>query len=473
MRKILFNILKYIIKQLAKLIIWRYKPEIIAITGSVGKTSAKEAIYSVLANVGNLSSADKKGLRVRKSKGNLNNEFGVPLTIIGDWKENELNLVSRATPPEKYKLRKLLFWSKVILSALIRVVYPRKLALVRRSASEGGYPKVLILEYGADRPGDIKYLLKIGRPKIGVITAIGDTPVHVEFYESPAEVAKEKGKLIESLQTGGFAVLNFNDVYAMNMKEKTRANILTFGFNDGADIKISNFENYLQARIDADKTQINADTICVNPSNNLRESALEGVSFKIEYGGSFVPINLKNVFSRTQAYAVAAAFCVGIIYGLNLVEIAELIERYYIPPKRRMNLIKGIKESWVIDDSYNASPLSVKEALAVLKDLNIGRKIVLLGDMLELGKYSIEAHENAGKIVGEVADVLITVGPRAQFIADKARQSGMPPENIFSFHTADEALPEIKKIIKKGDLILVKASRAIGLDKIVDEIKEM
>ncbi len=466
--------IKNIIKRLAKWTIQRYQPEIIAITGSVGKTSAKEAIYAALKNY----------KRVRKSKGNLNNEFGVPLTIIGDWKENELNLVSRATPPEKYKFRKLLFWSKVILSALIRVVYPRKSALARRSprlaeaigetqVGVGGYPQVLILEYGADRPGDIKYLLKIGRPKIGVITAIGDTPVHVEFYESPAEVAKEKGKLIESLQTGGFAVLNFDDVYAMNMKEKTRANILTFGFNDGADIKISNFENYLQAQIDADKTQINADTIRVNPSNNLRESALGGVSFKIEYGGSFVPVNLKNVFSRTQAYAVAAAFCVGIIYGLNLVEIAELIERYYIPPKRRMNLIKGIKESRVIDDSYNASPLSVKEALAVLKDLNIGRKIALLGDMLELGKYSIEAHENASKIVGEVADVLITVGPRAQFIADKARQSGMPPENIFSFHTADEALPEIKKIIKKGDLILVKASRAIGLDKIVDEIKEM
>ena len=116
MRKILLNILKYILKQLAKLMIWRFKPQVIGITGSAGKTSTKETIYAVL----------KGHHRVRKSEGNLNNELGMPLTILGDWPEEELKLVSRDTPTGEKKLRKLFFWLRVIISALIRVLYPRK-----------------------------------------------------------------------------------------------------------------------------------------------------------------------------------------------------------------------------------------------------------------------------------------------------------------------------------------------------------
>lgn len=253
--------MKYILKQLAKLIIRRFQPQVIAITGSVGKTSAKEAIYAVLKNY----------RKVRKSEDNLNNELGVLLAIIGPpaggWKEEEL------------KSKKFLFWFKAIISASICVFNPRKSA----------YPEILILEYTADRSGDIKYLLEIAKPFIGIITAVGEIEA----------VSRERAGVVESLRANGFAVLNFDNEAIMNMKERTRAKIITFGFNEGADVKISGFEN----RSENDKPI--------------------GVSFKIEYAGSFVPVVLKNVFGEAQAYAAAVAACVGLIFDLNLVEISE------------------------------------------------------------------------------------------------------------------------------------------------------
>ena len=426
-------------KKISKKIITIYNPEIIAVTGSVGKTSAKEAIFAVLSNENNPAVVDRKKWRVRRTKGNLNNELGLPLTIIGDWRESGLHLVSRSQPAGTRRMAKLFFWIRVVLSGFFRIIFPRR----------GTYPQILVLEYGADRPGDLKYLLNIAKPKIGVVTAIGETPVHVEFYDGPEDVAREKGKLIESLPAGGYAVLNFDDDFVMGMKERTRANVMTFGFGDGADVKISNFEN------------------------KSMDGRPEGIFFKIEYQGNFIPVNIKNVFGRAQAYNVAIAFAVGIIYGLNLVEIGELIERYYFPIKGRMNLLEGIKETWIIDDSYNASPLSVKEALATVKELQAKRKIVVLGDMLELGKYSIEAHENVGKLAGDSADKLITVGSRAKFIAESAIKNGMNKAGVFICDSKEEAIEKLREILQKGDLVLIKASRGIGLDKMVDEIKKM
>ena len=224
--------------------------------------------------------------------GNLNNELGMPLTILGDFSDEQLKIVSRGYPAGKSKFKKILFWEKTILFSFIRLFNPLKSA----------YPEVLILEYGADRPGDIKYLLNIAKPKIAVITAIGETPVHIEYYENAQAVAKEKAKLVENLFVSNFAVLNFDDEMAMAMKEKTRAKIMTFGFNEGADVKIFNFENNLQT---------------------------EGCSFKIEHGGSFVPVVLKNVSDKQYAYATAIGVAIGIIYGLNLIESAESIVLNY------------------------------------------------------------------------------------------------------------------------------------------------
>jgi len=440
MYRLLLKILKWILKQLARLMIWRFKPQIIAITGSVGKTSVKEAVYAVLSHPKGLSK------RVRKSEGNLNNELGIPLTIIGEWKKAELKLVGRDEPPGKKKIRKSFFWLKVILIALGRIFF----------LSKSAYPKLLILEYAADRPGDIKYLSKIAAPHIGIVTTVGEIPVHVEFFSGPEAVIKEKSKLMEFLPANGFAILNFDSEIVMQMKERTRARVVTFGFSDGADVKISNFESRSQAR-----------------TNSAWGEIPMGISFKLEYGGSFVPVILKNSFGRAQAYAAAVAACIGLIYDLNLVEVAEALNENYSPAKGRMNLLEGIKDTYVIDDTYNASPLSVQEALETLSDLPAKRKIVVLGDMLELGKYSIEAHESIGRLVVGKADILITVGPRAKFIAESAKKTGMDKHKVLSFDTAAEAGITVQDLMKKGDLVLVKASRAVGLDKIVEEIRKM
>jgi UDP-N-acetylmuramoyl-tripeptide--D-alanyl-D-alanine ligase len=433
------SILKKLLKKCSSAIIWNYQPEIIAITGSVGKTSAKDAIFAVLSKKGESSLSEKERWRVRKSKGNFNNEIGTPLNIIGEWSDGDLQLISRETPAGTKRIQKIFFWMRVFVKAVGSI-------MVHRAKR---YPQVLVLEYGADRQGDIKYLLGMARPKIGVVTAIGETPSHLEYYPDAEAVAREKGRLIESLPAGGWAILNYDDELVLGMQEKTRARVKTFGFGEGADVRISQFEN---------------QSVDGRP---------EGIAFKIEHEGSFVPVTVKSVFGRAQAYSIAIAFAVGLTFGLNLVEIAELIERYYVPAKRRMNLIEGIKGSWIIDDSYNAAPLSVKEALSTVHDLEAGRKIAVLGDMLELGRLSIEAHESIGKMIPGIIDVLFVVGPRGKFIADSAIKSGMDRKNVHIFDTVGEMQPEVQNIVQKGDLVLVKASRGMGLDKVVDEIREM
>jgi UDP-N-acetylmuramoyl-tripeptide--D-alanyl-D-alanine ligase len=415
-----------ILRILGRLTIWRYEPKIIGITGSVGKTSAKVAIATVLG----------KEHRVRIASGNLNNDLGMPLTILGDWTPEELKLVSRDTPRGTATFRKLFFWIKVLSVSAYRVV-----------VKAPDYPEVLILEYGADRPGDIKYLLRIARPSIGIITAVGDVPVHVEFYAGPQEVAREKGRLIDGIPTTGFAILGADDDTVMRLKDRTRAKVITYGFHQGADLRIVRFENHIE------------------------EARPIGISFKIEYGGSFVPVRINGVFGKTHALAAGAAATVGLIFGMNLVKISEALESY-VPAGSRMELVPGVKHTLVIDDAYNASPLSMRAALETLKDLPAERKVAVLGDMLEIGKYTTEAHEQIGHLAGEIVDVLVTVGARAKFIVEGAKEIGMKKSNIYSFDTAEEAIEPLKDHLKKGDLVLVKGSHAMELDKIVAEIKE-
>jgi UDP-N-acetylmuramoyl-tripeptide--D-alanyl-D-alanine ligase len=420
------KVLRWLLKKLAQLTIWRYRPGIIGITGSVGKTSTKLAVKTIL----------ERERKVRASASNLNNDLGLPLTILGDWSEKNLKLVSREQPPHTAIFRKLFFWIKVIVASTVNIIFGSKLS----------YPEILILEYGADRPGDLKYLLDIARPNISVITAIGDIPVHVEFFSGPEDVAREKAKLIEYLPTAGFAILNYDDEAVMDLKDRTRAHVMTFGFGKGAEIQIMRLENHWE-----------------------RERPV-GISFKLQYGGGVVPVRLDGVFGKAQCYASAASAAVGLIFGLNLVKISEALKSYE-PAKSRMELLPGVKYAFIIDDSYNASPLSMHAALDALKSLPGKRKIAVLGDMLEIGKYAIEAHERVGRLAGKFVDVLVTVGPRAKFLAEAARGEGMKKNSILSFDTADEAAKPLQGLIKKGDLILVKGSHAMEMSKIVEEIK--
>jgi len=405
MRALLQNILRI----LATFVLKKYRPYVIAVTGSVGKTSTKEAIFAVS------KSFEPK---TRRSFANYNTEIGVPLTILS----------------EKEKIKGFRSWLKVILKGLTLL------------ALRLDYPKILILEMAADRPGDIKYLTEFVKPNVGVVTAIGEIPVHVEFFSGPKAVAREKAVLIESVAPSGRSILNYDDEVVLEMKEKSRARVLTFGFSPEADVKATNYE--MRSPASGDQA---------------------GISFKLEYGGSFVPARLYDVFGKQAVYAVLAAASCGLVLGMNLVEISEALKNYQSPPGR-MRMIKGIKNAWIIDDTYNASPLSTMAALEALRAIEGKRKIAVLGDMREIGKYSEEAHQTIGEKAAEFADLLFTVGEKARFIKSAAIQYGLSEEKIFHFDTQEEAGRALQNAIKQEDIILIKGSRAMKMEKIVEEI---
>ena len=418
------SFLRAVLVPIARFTVARYHPRIIGVTGSVGKTSTKQALLAVLA----------KSHRVRAASGNLNNELGLSLAVLGDWSPEELRLVSRDQPAHTARFRKAMFWLKAVCVGVGHLI-----------VRDGRYPEILILEYGADRPGDILRLMRVARPDVAVVTAVGDVPAHVEFYSGPKAVAREKGRLIERLSSSNTAVLNHDDELVDALRDRTRGRVMTYGFNDGADLRIARLEYHAVEGIPA------------------------GISFKLEYEGSSVPVRLEGVFGRAAAYAAAAASCVGLIFGMNLVTISEAFADY-LPPPSRMELLPGMKHTLLIDDTYNASPLSMRAALDTLKELPAERKIAVLGDMLEIGKYAIEAHESIGDEVSRAADVLVTVGERAKFIASTARDAGMPKENIFSFDTAEEAVAPLERMMRKGDLVLLKGSHAMNLGEVVRAI---
>ncbi|MBI2068590.1 MAG: hypothetical protein HYT67_00575 [Candidatus Yanofskybacteria bacterium] len=412
MKELFKKIIVWKLNLIAKLYLWRFKPVIIAITGNVGKTSTKEAIAAVLSS--------KK--RVRSGKGNLNNEFGVPLVIVGSWMDDYYEGGNT-----------LWFWAKVLFLSFFGWFFVRN------------YPEILVLEYGADKPGDIKKLARKYKPHVSVVTAVGEIPVHVEFFSGPEELAGEKSELVEVLDPTNFAVLNFDDLAVLEMKNKTGAKVYTYGFGEGAMVKASN----LNVRTDEHGFPV-------------------GLGLKIQQGESFVPVRIDGSLGKSQGYAAAAAAATGLILGMNLVQISEALSEYK-GPKGRLKILKGIKNSVIIDDTYNASPASMHLAIETIAGLSGPRKIVVLGDMLELGRYTIEAHEEAGNFLKNDFDILVTVGSRAKFIAESAANQ-MSMENIHKFETSDEAKAKIKELIKEGDIILVKGSQGMRMEKIVEEI---
>ena len=420
-----------VLKVLAKRVINRYKPVVIGITGSVGKTFAKEAIFHVLS----------RKFWVRKNEENFNNEFGVPETVLGINPETSTANIKPANWPRLFKF----------LVHLVRAFWLACWPIKSK------YPNILILELAARKPGDINYLTDIVRPQIGVVTAVGEVPVHVEFYASPQAVAKEKSKLIEQLPLyNGLAILNYDDQTVLDMKEKTKAKVVTFGFSNSANVWVSDTSYFV-----------------MDDGRNIG-----GLSFKINQDSTFIPARVNNLVGTQQLYGVLAAVVAGLHFGMNLVDICGMLENVELP-EHRMNLVPGVKDTMIIDDTYNASPLAMRAALDTLRDFTKaknsldgakrGRKIAVLGDMRELGKYEIEAHRAIGNLAGERADILVTVGAAAKFIADSAANQ-MKPNCIFSFDTSDEAKGKIQEIIREGDVILVKGSHAMQMEKIVEEI---
>ena len=390
------------------MVLRKYRPHIVAVTGNVGKTSAKDALYAAL----------RRAYYVRKSEKSYNSsDIGVALSILGvpnAW----MNPIG---------------WAQNILEGL-RLIFLKN-----------HYPKWLILEVGADRPGEIASVASWLRPDIVVITKIGDVPVHVEFFASPQEVVAEKGTLVEALAPEGLLVLDFDSPRAMSLAAKTTARTVTYGFGEEAHFVASHAEIMYS-----------------------KEGVPEGITFKINHGTRSVPIRIKGTVGQHHAYPVLAAITVSVSEGTNLVSAAQWIEEEYTPPPGRLCIIKGINDSVILDDTYNASPSAVQSALAALESVKGKRKIAVLGDMMELGKHSVEEHQKIGETVSEAADIFFAVGPRMKAAGEKAREKGLNTVEFFS--DARAAGDALRKILKTGDVVLMKGSQSLRMERVVEQV---
>jgi len=401
------KILQFILKTMAQLVLARYRPEVIGITGSVGKTSTKEAVYAVL----------KGKFNIRRSLKNYNNELGLPLTILG------------ADSPGK----SIWGWLEVLGHFL-------KLLIIK----DKDYPSVLILEMGIDRPGDMKYLTSIVKPKIGLVTGVGSS--HLEFFAKPENIQKEKRVLVASLKKDSLAILNYDNELTREMSGVVICQVLTYGLAEGADIMAQEINfNFRSLKSTAD---------------------LLGVSFKLNYRGAIVPVFLPHVIGYPPIYAALAASAVALHYSINLVEIAQALSDFRLPAGR-LNLISGRKNTKIIDDTYNSSPDSCLAALAILAEVKVpqGQKIAVLGDMLELGSASDDGHRQVGQKAAESVDLLVAVGTNGKIIGAEAEKHGL--KDVIYKDNSLEAAQSILDIISEGDLILVKGSQGARMEKVV------
>ncbi len=391
----------------------KYKPDVVGITGSVGKTSAKEAAATVL----------EKKFNVRRSPKNYNNEIGVPLTIIG---------------VEKNPRRSVWGWLKVFLKA-------KKLILMR----DKNYPQILVLEMGADKPGDIEYLTQLAPCKVGVLTFISHA--HTEFFKTIKKIAQEKKAIISHLRPDGFAVLNFDNDLVMQNAGATKAEVITYGFKDGADLRATD----------------------INVLTDEQTGWPIGLNFKVLYKGNTVPIFLPGMIAKSSISSALASLAVGTIFGVNLVDGAQALGKFS-GVAGRMRLIPGIKNTLIIDDTYNSSPEAAKaavEALAQVVIKNGAERYVALGDMLELGLETENAHRELGFKVAELAiDNLITVGEAAKYIAQSAKEAGLDEHRIYIFDNSESAGRFLQEKLKEGDVVLAKGSQGARMEKIVKEL---
>jgi UDP-N-acetylmuramoyl-tripeptide--D-alanyl-D-alanine ligase len=307
------------------------------------------------------------------------------------------------------------------------------------------YPEILILEYGIDTPGDMSRLIDIIRPNIGVITAIGKIPSHIEFFANSEAIIREKKKLVNAVPATGFVILNCDDKDVYGMRNNTRAHAITYGFREDAMVRIINMETRV-----------------------IKEGTTETI-FKVEYGGSVVPVRLSGVIGKPQVYSATASIATGLSFGMNLVKIADSLKGYSVP-LGRMKILEGLRGSTIIDDTYNSSPSAVEASLDAMRLIRAKRKIAVLGDMLELGVHTIQAHKKVGECVSSCVKILITVGDKAKIIAESAEKTGLSKKNIFIYSEIREAGRNLKQIIEEGDLVLVKGSQSVRMEKIVKEV---
>lgn len=389
----------------ASLVLKKNKPYIIAVTGNLGKTSTKDAIYAVL----------KDHFYIRRSEKSMNSEFGVPLTILG-YKSGWNN-------PLK--------WLWIIINGIF-VPFSKH------------YPTHLVLEVGADRPNDIKNITKWLIPDITVVTQFGEVPVHIEFFKDREEVIKEKGYLVDVLKNDGVFIYNADDHDAEKLIPKTKARTVGIGIHHEAEIKANNVKVY------------------GNP--------IEGTTAEVVVNGAKYDLVLPEVAGKSPIYCALPAIAVA--RELNVpINLAVDSLRSGLKPKGRMRLLKGINGSTIIDDTYNASPKATEHGLKTLADIDCkGRKIAVLGDMLELGSHTRDEHYKIGLEASKCVHLLFTVGIRSRAIAEGALDGKMKDGTIVECDNSILAGKELVNILKEGDIIYVKGSQSMRMERMVKMI---
>jgi UDP-N-acetylmuramoyl-tripeptide--D-alanyl-D-alanine ligase len=404
----------------ARRAIRREKPVIVAITGSLGKSSTKEAIAVAMG-------AHEPGSSVRASRKNYNNEFGVPFTI--------LNVMTPGKDPLKWLVAG---WSALWIG--------------------WGFGRInaqtLILEMGADHPGDLAWLVGIAPPTISVVTSVAEA--HSEFFGSIDEVAKEKAALVRVLHEKGLAILNNDDPRVTAMRKEMRCPAVYFGASEGSDVRILS-------------TSIATET---DEHGHIQPV---GLGMTIEMNGRQYDLVLRGTIGRPQAFAVACAFAVAQTFRVPAAQVIERLERDYHGIAGRTRVIPGIKGTTIIDDSYNAaSPLAVISALRDLASIPVSagqRRIAALGDMRELGLYSDKAHQDVGHVVADIdIDFLVTCGTLGRAIAHAAIGQGFPESRTRSLETSEDVGLFLQELIAPGDLVLIKGSQGSRMEKAVKEI---
>lgn len=397
----------------AKAVLKKYKPKIVAITGSVGKTSTKDAVFAVLS----------RKYHVRKSEKSFNSEVGLPLTILGA--PNAWNNPLR--------------WFMNLFDGIILLVTRAK------------YPEWLVLEVGADRPGDISGLRSWLATDIVVITHLPDMPVHVEFFDSPEAVAQEKASLIDTMRPGGTLILYGDDKRTSELVHRLPApdaRILMYGFAKEDDVHAE-------------------DSVLVNAQD--AEGWPVGMRTKLVVQDESVEVEMLGALGGHALLPCIAAAAVGHALEVPLIDIAAGVEAY-APPPGRMRLLPGLKQTLLIDDTYNASPAATRAALETLGAMRPKRAIAVLGDMLELGRHSVDEHRKIGVLAAQQVDLLVTIGFRARDTAQAALDNGLKDEQILQYEDSTKAGKELKNIIKEGDCILIKGSQSMRMERTVEEL---
>jgi len=392
----------------ARRVIARYQPKIVMVTGSVGKTSTKDAVAAVLS----------QHYFVRASEKSYNSEFGMPFTIFGvanPW----------GNP---------FAWFAVVRSVLALLVLPNH------------YPNMLVLEVGADRPGDLAKLLSIATPNAVVVTRLPEVPVHVEAYASPEQVREEEFSPAYALAPGAPLIISSEDPYARQFSQRTAAKIFEYGSAAEATARIVKTNFYIENK------------------------TVQGMEVEMAVDGAHTSLVVRGSVGKTQAFPPAAALALAHALKIPPAEALAALSSY-TPPPGRARVLSGMHDSVIIDDSYNASPAAVEEVLHTLADFpGATRRVAVLGDMLELGRYSVAEHERIGRLASEYADVVISVGIRARKIAESARSAGMAEDKTLSFVTSHEAATALTAIVQKGDVVLVKGSQSVRTEKIIEAL---